>query len=100
MGSLSLAAGNSPEEVNCGNSAIEEMLRTHSSHSCEPRRVIVEVKGDWRRLNLLAPSHVEVLRCVGSCGHYQDGPYYHVGAQHGARSQRHGLWRRQGGGSS
>ena len=68
--SLSLAAGNSPEEVNCGNSAIEEMLRTHSSHSCEPRRVIVEVKGDWRRLNLLAPSHVEVLRCVGSCGHY------------------------------
>ena len=53
----------------CENSQIQDILRTNSEHSCSPRRVIVEVGGAWN-LSLLAPSHLEVSRCVGSCGHY------------------------------
>ena len=67
--SLSVASASRSEEVQCGNSQIEELLRSHSAQSCSPRLVMVAVRADTD-LSLLAPSHVEVRRCGGSCGHY------------------------------
>ena len=41
-------------------------------HRCRPRKVTVELdtRSAWPGHALLAPTHSEVSRCVGSCGHY------------------------------
>ena len=70
---LSLSASiKRSESAGCENSQLEDILRSNSAHSCAPRRVIVEVRGEGESSlsSLLAPSHLEVSRCVGSCGHY------------------------------
>lgn len=67
--SLTAASARRFEGAGCENSQMQDILRANSEQSCSPRRVIVEVRGDWNN-SLLAPSHLEVSRCVGSCGHY------------------------------
>ena len=47
-------------------------LRDDDKHKCQPRKVTVELdtRDTWPGHALLAPTHLEVARCVGSCGHY------------------------------
>merc|ERR1711988_1522006 len=66
---MGVMSGGTTDLAQCQNSQVEEILRTDSGNSCSPRKVIVKV--DSRTDHpLLAPSHLEVRRCVGSCGHY------------------------------
>lgn len=58
----------------CRQHDIKSLLsqRDDDSHKCRPRKVTVELntRDTWPGHALLAPTHLEVARCVGSCGHY------------------------------
>ena len=58
----------------CRQHDIQSLLsqRDDDNHKCQPRKVTVELntRDTWPGHALLAPTHLEVARCVGSCGHY------------------------------
>jgi len=58
----------------CQQHEIQSLLtqRDEDNHKCRPRKVTVELdtRDTWPGHALLAPTHLEVARCVGSCGHY------------------------------
>jgi len=58
------------EPNECSASQMQEILARGSLEGCRPRPVLVQVPYDSDNFQLLAPTHVEVSRCQGSCGHF------------------------------
>ena len=59
------------ESNQCSPNQLQETLSRATKEECRPRPVIVPVPNPTDTLQLMAPTHVEVMRCVGSCSHFQ-----------------------------
>lgn len=57
-----------PSECSAGQ--MQGIITRGSQEGCRPRPVIVQVPYDSDNYQLMAPTHVEVSRCQGSCGHF------------------------------
>eukprot|EP00092_Neocalanus_flemingeri_P005237 GFUD01005630.1.p1 GENE.GFUD01005630.1~~GFUD01005630.1.p1 ORF type:complete len:289 (+),score=49.03 GFUD01005630.1:65-931(+) len=58
------------EPSECSASQMQEIIRMGTLEGCRPRPLIVQVPYDSDNFQLMAPTHVEVNRCQGSCGHF------------------------------
>lgn len=54
----------------CSANQMQEIIARGTLEGCRPRPVIVQVPYDSDNYQLMAPTHVEVNRCQGSCGHF------------------------------
>jgi len=58
------------EPTECSAGQMQEIIARGTAEGCRPRPVIVQVPYDSNNFQLMAPTHVEVNRCQGSCGHF------------------------------
>ena len=60
----------STNTMECSANQMEYIIAQGSQEGCWPRKVIVKVPYESDDYQLMAPTHVEVRRCQGSCGHF------------------------------
>ena len=65
-----LLVSGSDQYESCGDDRIQQLMNQNTMLGCEPRNTTVPVSHSSQDQLLLAPSHVSVSRCSGSCGHY------------------------------
>ena len=58
------------EPSQCSAGQVQEIIARGTREGCRPRSVIVNIPFNSAAYQVMAPTHVEVDRCQGSCGHF------------------------------